>query len=780
MAMNYNAGQGELKNWLLEETKFDPQHQGKCEVIMSQGNGYLGIRSATEERYVGQTRNCFIAGTFNKAAEDEVTELPNAADVSAIEIYIDGQRFHLEKGEVSHYSRRINLKNGELIREFRWKSPEGKTFDFCFRRFVSLVNIHLIAFSITIHAIDSAAHIEISSGIDAQTSNSGAQHFLEGEKRIYDKRFMELLQHTTESKIDFVFTAAHQFWLDNEPLMLEPVLQMDRRRVLTKSHCDLTIGQILTVEKHVIIHTSRDLAFDVPGYDIQSLRDTALANLRQATNQRFDQLLSESAAEWQRRWQQMEIVIEGNDYDQLVIRFAHYHLQVFTPQHDQRFGIAAKGLSGEGYKGHSFWDTEVFILPWLIYSAPEMAKKLLAYRYGTLDGARKKARDNGYKGAQFPWESALTGEEETPIWGAVDIVTGKSTKIWSGFIEQHITCDITNALWQYYQITGDEAFMEEMGYEIMFDTATFWCSRLEWLEDRQQWGICNVIGPDEYKEHIDNNAFTNYMAHRNITLAIEYYNRLTQTNSAVIERLNAKLDLNENVLIWQERVQRIYLPQPRKEDNVIPQDDTYLQKNVIDLTKYKNQTYVGSLFQDYNLEQVNNIQVSKQADIMVLFLMLEDLFSQEVKLANWHYYEPKTLHDSSLSLSTHSVLANDVGNPELAYDLFNRATHIDMGPSMSTSDHGIHAASIGGIWQCIVYGFCGVRMLGGELRISPRLPKEWQRISFSIYWRGEKLRVSITNDSMTLMRTMQTAAPIHLKVHGNPVVIEGAEVVVNV
>ncbi|MGL4904663.1 MAG: hypothetical protein ACRC34_04120, partial [Cetobacterium sp.] len=342
-------------------------------------------------------------------------------------------------------------------------------------------------------------------------------------------------------------------------------------------------------------------------------------------------------------------------------------------------------------------------MPFYTYTMPEVAKSLLKYRFETLDGARKKASINGYSGAMFPWESAWKDDGEvTPVWGAVDIVTGKATKIQSGFIEQHITCDVAYALWQYYMVTKDEKFMAEHGFEILFDTAIFWASRLEINADGVSYSINNVIGPDEYKEHVNNNAFTNHMAHWNLNLAIDYYNDLKKNKPEIFERLNKKLKLDTNIEIIKDRVQKIYLPTPREEDSVIPQDDTYLTKEIIDLTKYKNQEHVGSLFRDYSLDQVNMIQVSKQADIMVLFYLLENRFSHDVKVANWNYYEPKTLHDSSLSLSTHCVLASDMNDKEMAYDLFRRASEIDLGPNMKSSDHGIHAASLGGIWQCIV------------------------------------------------------------------------------
>lgn len=340
--------------------------------------------------------------------------------------------------------------------------------------------------------------------------------------------------------------------------------------------------------------------------------------------------------------------------------------------------------------------------------------------------------------------------EVTPVLGAADIITGKATKIWSGFIEQHITSDIAFATWQYFQVTNDQDFMNKYGYELLMDTAKFWASRLEWNEKAKKYHINNVIGPDEYKEHVNNNAFTNYMAHWNIKKAMLYYTELKTTKPKIFTRLNEKLDLETTYKIWEDRIDKIYLPQPRKKDLLISQDDTYLDLEVIDLTKYKNQENVGSIFKDYNLEQVNKIQVSKQADIMVLFYLLEDFFSAEIKKANWEYYEPKTLHDSSLSLSTHSVLASDMKDTTMAYDLFKKATEIDLRPNMKTSDHGIHAASLGGIWQCIVNGFGGVRMLNGQLRIEPKLPDSWHKLNFSINWHGDILKITVKHNEFTI------------------------------
>ena len=275
-----------------------------------------------------------------------------------------------------------------------------------------------------------------------------------------------------------------------------------------------------------------------------------------------------------------------------------------------------------------------------------------------------------------------------------------------------------------------------------------------------------MIGPDEYKEHVNNNAYTNYFAHWNIKKAIEYYGLLKERHLELFECLGAKLKLDKFYPIWVDRIEQIYLPKPREGDLLIPQDDTYLTLKTIDLTKYKKQEQVRSIYKDYGPEQISQIQVSKQADTLLLFYLLEDLFSPEVRRANWDYYEPKTLHDSSLSLSTHCVLASDMGDEEMAYELFGKIREIDLGPNMKSSDQGVHAASLGGIWQSVVNGFGGVRMIDGGLRISPRLPKAWTELSFRIHWWGGELEVRVTKDELVVVRKTEVNEDIALTVYG--------------
>ena len=751
-----------VNEWIVSEKDFDPSALGKVEANFCLGNGYLGLRSATEEHYPGETRDLLVAGTFDCFSPEEVTELPNAADVTNIELTLAGERFDLTQGEILAYDRSLNLKTGLLTRSVRWRSPKGKTYAFLFERVVSLRRLHTIALRITVTPEEDCA-LGVRSGIDGRMTNDGSQHFSEGQTRTYDnKTVMQFTPRTIQSDIHFVISTEHRFALDGEPVEPGSSLSIVRRRMTTGFTQALRAGQTLTMEKYATVFTSRDS--EAEGLTVPELQALGLDELRRDHEAGFDALAAESAEAWAEKvWRRAPIEIDGPDFDLFAIRFVQYHMQLMTPAHDRRMNIGAKGLSGEGYKGHTFWDTEIFLLPYFIFSMPEVARSLEEYRYLSLPGAHAKAKHNGYEGAQFPWESAwLDDGEVTPEYMGTDVVTGELIKVWSGFIEIHITADVAFGVWQYYICSGDQDYMDRYGYELIFDCAKFWLSRLEPGDDGMLH-MNNVVGPDEYKEHVNDNAFTNYMARWNMQKAVEYAELLQEEKPALYAVLDEKLGLTALLPQWKATLPRIFLTQPN-ENGVLPQDATYLTLPEIDLTKYRNQTHVGTIYKDYNQEQIIRMQVTKQADVMVLFYLLEEQFSAGVKKASWDYYEPRTLHDSSLSLSTHSVLACDIGDVALGYKMFEKACLIDLSnDDPHSSDAGIHAASYGGLWQCVVYGFGGLRMIGGKLRVSPALPEAWNRLRYRFFWKGQWISVEITKAGVTLVNETGTA-PVEVEI----------------
>lgn len=776
--LNYRKGTGSDENWLISEERFDERFLGKCESIFCQGNGYLGVRHALEEAYPLEKRDMFAAGTFDRFHEDEVTELPNLPDVTGMELSVNGRPFSLLRGTIRSYERVMDLKSGEVTRTVEWQDETGQGFCFRFSRIVSMADEHVIAARAEVEPLDGGAEISVYSGIDGTVTNSGAQHFREGEKRLYEGRWLEMIAQTGQSGVTAGIWSAHAFRLDGRETLPNVLPVIGRRRVGVRTQFSLARGQRLCIEKISAVHTSRDRRYlGCDGEEaVRRLKEEGLAHIRALGAQTYEKLRNESAEAWEEIWKRQDVKIDSqNGFDQLALRFAVYHLTIMAKGDDDRVGIGAKGLTGEGYKGHSFWDTEVFILPYFLLTEPETARTLLEYRYRILDGARAKAKEYGYEGAMYPWESAwITDGEVTPLWGMADVVTGKPIRFLTGSLEQHITADIAFAVKQYEAATGDSGFMERCGYEILLDTARFWASRLEWKEDRGRYEITDVIGPDEYKEHVDNNAYTNYLAAWNMRAAQELLPFLKEKKPQVYARLKERLELEELEELLEERLKRLYLPRPEGEEGLIPQFEGYFDLEYLDLTKYKESSEVLTIYRDFSQEQINRCQVSKQGDLVVLFYLLEELFDKETRRRNYRYYEKRTLHDSSLSKCTHGVVACDLGMAKEAYRFYQGAAQVDLGQEMRSSDEGIHSAAMGGIWQAAVFGFGGVRIAGEKLRIWPVLPEEWSGLRFRIVWQGSPLEISADHSQVTVVNRGER---VLVELAGRETVLEAGETV---
>ncbi len=744
--MKYDA---QPLGWVVVEDVFDAGRIAKCESIFAQGNGYMNLRDALEEAYVGQRRGAFVTGTFNKAMPDEVTELPNLPDVTELRLFINGERFSMETGRLEAYRRQLDLRTGEVERTVCWTSPAGARLRIRFRRFVSLAQEHLAAFCTEITSLDGPVDILLESGISTRASNTGSQHCAEGEKRLVDGAILQLATRTNQSNIPIGVHCVHHF--SQNPSHSLPV--MERRRFVQRSAFRLAAGETLRMDKVACYCTGRDLSFagfgQIDGVeDAELVLGKGLGIARQAQTRRYEELLADSAACWAEYWEKNDLRVESPDpMDQLGLRFALYHLNIMIKRDDSRVGIGAKGMTGEGYKGHSFWDTEMFLLPHYLLTDPAAARTLLEYRWRSLPGAFRKARENNWQGAMFPWESAwLSDGEVTPLFGAADVVTGQSIPILTGMLEHHITADVAWGVWLYYKATGDDDFMERCGCELLVDTARFWASRLEWKKDADHYEICNVIGPDEYKEHVDNNAFTNYLAAENLRVASLVIGRMPQAWPRAWAALGARYDLAALAEEFEQKRQKLYLPGPRAEDGLVPQNDQYLNLTPVDLTRYKAQQGVSSIYEDYSPAQMNQLMVSKQADLVMLLRVMPDLFDPDTRRRNFLFYESRTLHDSSLSHGQHCVLAAWMGLDEMALELYRHAITIDLGPNPTSSDEGIHSASMGNAWQCAVCGFAGLRWEEDQLLLENHLPACWKSLEFTVEWRGARLAVRLSHE----------------------------------
>ena len=759
--MNYRKGTGAETSWIIEETSFHEKYTGKCESIFTQGNGYLGLRNSLEERYVDTVRGMFITGTFNKASKEEATELPNVSDIVNMEIELNGERFSMTEDNLKEYSRTLNLYTGETCRNVLWEGKNGNVVQLSFHRFVSYKNVHVIGAYVEIKPVNCDVKATVVSGINAQVTNHGAQHLTEFSKRAFEEKFLQMGMVTTESAVSIAVSTVHKVFQSGKYTedAASKIID-DRRKIHAEIQLVIPQGETARVEKISTVHSSRDLEYVASGKEPEGenvCRD-GLNNLKEAEEKGYETLLEESKKVWEKIWKKQDIQIDSKEDDaQIAVRFALYHLQIMVRREDNRVGIGAKALSGEGYKGHSFWDTETFIFPYFQMAEPETARTLLEFRYKGLYGARKKAIENGYKGAMYPWEAAWVSDGEvTPYVIGVNVHTGEPMICLTGVIEQHITSDIIFALWQYYAATDDQDFMDRYGYEMTIETARFWNSRLEWIEENNRYEIRDVIGPDEYKEHVDNNAYTNYMAHENMRLAAQVIACIRDEKKDIYGKMQ-KLMREEGTSLEQleeelkDKMKKLYLPQPDEKTGIIPQFDGYFDLKEIDLSVYKNASVVGTVFHDYSGEDVQGMQAGKQADIVELLYQMEDITTPDNKAKNYVYYEARTLHDSSLSKAIHSITACDLGMEKEAYDMFMSAALTDLGQEMKSSDAGIHSANMGGVWQDVVMGFGGIRIRDGHLRIAPNCPKQWEKFTYPLYWKGNELHITVCKDGVEVI-----------------------------
>ena len=726
--------------WILSEDSFDPAKQYHKETIFTIGNGYLSTRGAFEEGYMDDHRATFVHGVFDDV-QIGFTELANAPDWLPLYVLLNGERFSLSSGRVESYERHLDLRSGLLTRKVRWHSPSGLAATLIFERFASLEDEHLLCLRCSVTP-DFDGTIEIRAALNSNMDNEGLAHWQWMEQgsdpsggHLHEVVFLRACTRATNIEL----VQAMRLLTSDTPSQFA---FWDTQSIPTLS---LTFsarrGEAITVDKFVGIATSRDTT--------NSTDPLQMAVEHAKAAQGWESALEAQQQAWGREWERCDIEIEGDDEAQIAIRFNLFQLLITAPRHDTHVNIGAKTLSGFGYRGHSFWDTEIFILPLFVYTSPAIARNLLDYRYERLPAAREKARANGFSGAQFPWESASTGEEVTPTWVPHFADKTKLVRIWTGDIEIHISADIAYAAYLYWRVTGDEAWFIEKGTELVLDTAQFWASRAEKNNETEYYEFSDVIGPDEYHDHVDNNAYTNYMARWNLQTALDVLDWLKMHAPAKADELTQRLGLSpERVAKWKDVISLIYLP--IRPGGLIEQFDGYFQRRDVDLEALEPRDISAQAL--FGIEGCNETQILKQPDVLMLQYLLRSDFTDEEVRVNYDYYTPRTDHTygSSLGPSIQAIMACDVGKQEDAYEHFIRAVRADLRDVRGNAGDGIHAASAGGTWQAIVFGFGGLRLTPDGWSIAPRLPKHWMRLRFKFFHRGE-LQIVDTRNSKAAM-----------------------------
>lgn len=487
----------------------------------------------------------------------------------------------------------------------------------------------------------------------------------------------------------------------------------------------------------------------------------AMARLGAARQLGWRKIVQEHEAAWEERWQRSDFEVGGDPAAQRALRFAAFHLNSAANPADERVSIGARGLTGEDYHGHVFWDTEIYLLPFYTLNWPEAARAMLMYRFHTIDGARKKAAAAGWRGAMYAWESADTGAETTPeqVVGpdgrVIDILCGKQ--------EQHITADVAYAVWQYWLATRDEDFLLDAGAEILFETGRFWSSRAQ-LEDDGHRHIRGVIGPDEYHETIDDNAFTNVMARWNIRRALDVAALLRKHRPERWTSLSFRLGLNDAEIAQWQTVADTIATGWDAQSGLFEQFAGYFRREEIDLAAYAGRSVPMDVV--LGRERTQRTKVIKQADVVALLGLLPDEFPGEYAAANFRYYEPRCSHGSSLSGAMHGLVAARLGEADLALRYFQQAVAIDLSDSHTAIAGGLHIAALGGIWMTAVFGFAGLSLQSEGIALNPKLPSSWRTLVFRLEWRGRRLKFSIDAADGLVRANLERGDPMMLSVNG--------------
>lgn len=742
--------------WTLVVEGFDKGLERSIESVMALVNGYSGTRAAVEEGTSVSNPSTFVAGVFNQpekpqdnALEAPIPEIVVAPNWSKLGIAVENADLTIEGTELLEQRRTLDIRQGVLLREWRVRDSEGRTTRLSSLRFASLADRHTLVQVVTITPEDYSGQVDIASVVDGWVHNENNTVHLKPVAATELSDGGMLVVQTTEGKYTLVFAA--QATLDDaqgNQIVGKPA--NGDAVVGTQFSFSAQKGQTYTLTKYVALYTSRDG---------ERPEEAAQSKLSEITATGASVLLERHTTAWAERWRDCDVEIIGDEEVQREVRWAIYHLAGSAWYGDERSSVGARSITGERYRGHVFWDTETFVWPFQCYTDPQTARSLLMYRYHTLQGARNKAANQGYKGALFAWESTDDGEETTPPW--IRLPNGVRQQILTGEQEHHLAADIAYAILQYRQASRDDAFFLNYGAEMLLEIARFWASRAVLGEDTM-YHINTVIGPDEYHEYTDDGAYTNVMAQWTIRRALDAADELRNQHAEQWQILTQQLDLDgEELSFWRHVADNMTVLFDRQ-TGLFEQFKGYYGLEEIDLTGHDMSVKTMDLVLGW--EHLQKTKVLKQADVVMLIFLLWDQFESQVHEANFRYYEPRTSHDSSLSASFHALVAARLGDLEMAERYLRKAARIDLDftrKGWAGANGGVHIAALGGIWQALAFGFLGMRPQDEGLRFKPHIPESWGEVRMNLVYHGAHLNVLGRSDG-TLSIQHEAGAPLQV------------------
>lgn len=738
-----------IEEWNITEEKYSKETNYRNETTFSLSNGYIGTRGTFEEGYdfdintglEGNFINGFYEaeniryGEWNFGFPTESQSLLNLPNCKIIKLMIEDEVFDMRTGAVEGYRRSLNMKEAVLYRELIWTSPKGKKVKIEIKRFVSFIKKNLLEIQYKVIPLNFNGRISFISKIDGDVENHTRKTNPLVDYGPFGRRLMpdevevkeetQYYQGTTlNSRLSMACGCKHSLNCTYEVMDIEK----DEYSSSITFSTDAINNKEVIFEKYVIYTSSNDVKKEM-------MKDFVLQELKSAEGKGYNKAEKMQKYYMKNLWENADITIDGDEELQQGMRFNLFHIMQSVAR-DGKTGMGAKGLSGEGYEGHYFWDTEMYVIPVFIYTNPELAKSLLDYRYNTLNEARNRAKILGhYKGALYPWRT-INGKEASTYYPL-------------GTAQYHINADISYAFKLYVDVTGDYDYLIDKAAEILCETARVWADVGCFAESRDnKYCICAVTGPDEYNAIVDNNFYTNLMARENIKDALWALNKIKEIDESKYESLINKLKIEESELeYWKRIVDNMYFPYDEKR-GIYPLDDGFMQRKPWDDSKIPPEKR-HLLYENYHPLFIFRQRMSKQADAILAMYLHSNLFTIDELRRNYDFYQEVTLHHSSLSTCIFGILASQVGYHDEAYDYFYKSARMDLDDSHNNFYAGIHAANMAGTWQAIVNGFAGLRTNKGVLEFNTTIPEKWNGYSFKISYNSNVIEMTIKKSKVT-------------------------------
>lgn len=736
--------------WNITEQELIKENNYRNETTFALSNGYIGTRGTFEESYPfdidtgleGNFVNGFYEseeiryGEANFGSPLRSQSLLNLPNLKETRVILAGEMFSMEEGEVEEYARVLHMKDGILTRSLVWTSPKGRKTRICMSRLVSFERKNSMVIHYQVTPLNYSGQLQFVSKLDGNVENHTRKTNPVVDYGPFGRRLCDVKIKTEKNRIYYEGTtkgshltmacgSLHEVFRGTGKVCTQEAWQPSQRDLeASLSLClDGVQGETVTLDKFICYTTE----LDMPKEALERFVQQELQETSREGYAALEKSQKEYLAEF---WKTADIKIKGNEALQQGIHFNLFHI-IQSAGRDGKTGMGAKGLSGEGYEGHYFWDTEMYVLPVLVYTEPQTARYLLDYRYNTLGKARKRARILGHeKGALYPWRT-INGEEASTYYPL-------------GTAQYHINADVAYALSLYLQVTGDTAYLKEKGAEMLIETARVWADVGSFAECKGgKYCICDVTGPDEYNVLVDNNFYTNLMARENLRDAVGAVEYLEQHDSDCLRALEEKLDFSvEEIALWKEIIENMYFPYDEKRQ-IYPMDDGFMMRKPWDESKIPPEKR-SWLYENYHPLFIMRHRMSKQADAILGMYLHSNLFTEEEIRRNYDFYQEVTLHHSSLSTCIFGIVACDIGYLDTGYEYFSQSARMDLDDYHNNFYAGIHAANMAGTWQAIVNGFAGVRCQNSQLRMKPAIPKEWEEYAFRLRFRGTLMEIEIS------------------------------------